>query len=104
MTIAHQLKRAAESELVKASASSTILETDNMQEAEEAFEALSTLLGQDEWFFGQPKPTLLDASVFAYTYLILDDGMEWQENKLATQLEKFENLLQHEERVFEMFF
>ena len=104
MTIAYQLRRAAESELTKASASNTISEIDIMRGLEESFDALSTLLGQDEWFFGQQKPTLFDASIFAYTHLILDDGMQWQENKLAEQLKKRQSLVQHRVRILEMYF
>ncbi|MCJ1306780.1 hypothetical protein MMC25_000423 [Agyrium rufum] len=57
--------------------------------AREAFEALATLLGDDEWFFGADRPGLLDASVFAYACLALDEdlGMEeggkgWRDQRL----------------------
>ena len=75
-----------------------------MRDAEEAFNALSTLLGQDEWFFVQQKPGLFDASVFAYTHLILDEGMGWGENTLAEQLKRYGNLVQHQERITKMYF
>jgi len=105
MTIAYQLRRAAETELVKASASNVLVEDDIMKDAEEAFEALASLLGEDDqWFFGQEKPGLFDASVFAYTHLLLDEAMRWQENRLGSMLEKYENLVKHQERVVEMYF
>ena len=104
MTIAYQLRRAAETEVVKASASNKIVEEEIMSEAEEAFVALSTLLGREEWFFGQQKPGLFDASVFAYTHLILDDHMDWQDNKLAKQMMEHNNLVQHQERILEIYF
>ena len=75
-----------------------------MREAEDAFDALETLLGEDEWFFRQQRPTLFDASVFAYTHLILDENMEWKDNKLGGQLGKRENLVQHRNRVLEMYY
>lgn len=103
-TILYQLKKAAELELTKATASSTIIEADVMQEAEEAIDALATLLGESEWFFGQSKPTLFDASVFAYTHLILDEKMGWQNNKLGDQLRPRENLVQHRNRILEMYY
>lgn len=45
-------------------------------EARRAFAALETLLGEsgnEEWFFGAETPSLFDAAVFSYTYLILHD-------------------------------
>ena len=105
MTILYQLRNAAESELLKASASNKILEVDIMGEAEEAIKALAALLGQKEWFFGQQQqPTLFDASVFAYTHLILDDHLDWNENKLGELLKRRENLVQHRNRILEMYY
>ncbi|KAK3718475.1 hypothetical protein LTR37_004979 [Vermiconidia calcicola] len=104
MTIAYQLRRAAETELVKASLSDTLSETDVMHEAGQALEALSTLLGQDEWFFGQVRPSLFDASVFAYTHLVLEGSIKWEENRLAEELGKSENLVRHQRRIFQAYF
>lgn len=75
-----------------------------MAGAEEAFEALSILLGARPWFFGERSPTLFDASVFAYTHLILDEAMEWKKNKMSEQLKKWENLVQHRESILQMYF
>ena len=75
-----------------------------MHDVEEAIEALGTLLGQDEWFFGQAQPTLFDASVFAYTHLILDENMAWADNKLGEMLERQDNLVQHQNRILEMYY
>lgn len=75
-----------------------------MRDASEALEALSTLLGNDEeWFFGQERPGLFDASVFAYTHLISDDGLGWQENELAEILGRYENLRRHRDRILRMY-
>ncbi len=68
-------------------------------EADKAFEALSILLGGDEWFFGSEKPTLFDASVFAYTQLLLDEKLAWKEEKLCRALKRKNNLVQHRERL-----
>ncbi|KAK4546887.1 hypothetical protein LTR36_001619 [Oleoguttula mirabilis] len=104
MTIAYQLRQAAETELVKSSASDRLVEDDIMRDAEGAFEALATLLGEDEWFFGQEQPGLFDASVFAYTHLLLDDGMPWQENKLAEMARRHGSLVRHQERIAMLYF
>ncbi|TKA66886.1 hypothetical protein B0A55_08180 [Friedmanniomyces simplex] len=110
LTIAHKLRRAAEMEILKSNPSSTpsttIIEADIFRDAEEALEALSTLLEkEDEWFFGQEKPALFDASVFAYTELLLDEGVGWRENnRLGEMVKKHENLVKHRERVKKMYF
>lgn len=59
------------------------------------------LLGDDEWFFGAETPALFDAEVFAYTYLMLDDGLAWPENTLVECLSQFGNLVQHRTRLYE---
>ena len=66
---------------------------DIYSEAEKAFEALSFLLGDDEWFFGSVKPGLFDAAVFAYTHLLLDDGLGngWGEQILCRMVKKRKN-------------
>jgi hypothetical protein len=103
-TIAYQLRTATEQELSKTSASDTIVEEEIMRNASDAFTALSELLGSHEWFFGQHQPGLFDASLFAYTYLILDEGIQWQENKLAETLKKHRNLVQHSGKIGEMYY
>lgn len=72
-------------------------------EADKAFEALSTLLGEQEYFFNRPKPGLLDASLFAYSHLILDGRMGWKRNRLERLLRKYDNLVQHRERLLGYF-
>lgn len=104
MTVSYQLRTAAESELTKASASNTIIEDEIFRDAEEAFEALSTLLGDDEWFFAQDKPGLFDASVFSYAQLILDESLGWKENKLGEMLRGSRNLMRHRERIEQVYF
>lgn len=103
-TITRQLRAAAEEELVK-SAGANVVDADVLlKEAEEAFEALSQLLGEQEWFFGAEKPGLFDASVFAYLHLMLDEELGWTHNPLAEGLRRFENLVRHRERIAERFF
>jgi metaxin len=101
-SISHTLRAAAEEELLK---HASIIDTDDLySEADKAFEALSILLGDKEWFFGNEKPALFDASVFAYTQLLLDEGMGWKEKKLCTALRRRENLVRHRERLLVRYF
>lgn len=96
-----QLQQAAREELLK---SSQYIDASDLEAgAGNAFEALSTLLGNGQHFFNRPKPGLFDASVFAYTHLILDEGMEWKQNRLAQLLKRYKNLVQHRERMLEYF-
>lgn len=96
-----QLQQAARDELLK---TSRYIEWADLEgDAGSAFEALSSLLGEDENFFGRPTPGLFDASVFAYTHLILDTGMGWKHNRLAQLLQRHPNLVQHRERLLGFF-
>lgn len=104
MTIAYQLRHAAEAELVKASASQYLIEEDVMRETGEALDALSSLLGESQWFFGEEKPGLYDASIFAYTHLLLDEKLSWQKNPLAEMVKGYDNLVMHQERILQMYF
>jgi metaxin len=101
-SISHQLRVAAEAELLK---HTSIIDTDDLySEADKAFEALSILLGEDSWFFGNNKPALFDASVFAYTQLLLDDELGWKEKKLCRALRRRANLVQHRDRLLVRYF
>lgn len=91
------LRVAAEEELLKHG--SVIDKEDLYNEAEKAFGALSALLGNGQWFFANQKPALFDASVFAYTQLLLDEDFGWKEQRLCIALRKWDNLVQHRERI-----
>ncbi|KAJ5628037.1 hypothetical protein N7490_010265 [Penicillium lividum] len=96
-----QLQKAARDELLKSSSYVDVAELEG--DAASAFQALSALLGEDDHFFGRPNPGLFDASVFAYTHLILDEGMGWKRNRLAQLLREHNNLVQHRERLLGFF-
>ena len=100
-TISHQLRTAAEAELRKHSA--TIDIDDLYSEAVKAFEALSLLLDEDDWFFGD-EPSLFDASVFAYTHLLLDEKMGWKEKRLVRAVRNRRNLVRHRDRLLVRYF
>jgi len=75
-----QLHQAAEREILKTSSGPAAALTVVVDEesvyvaARDALEALAGLLGESAtgWFFGAEAPTLFDASVFAYTHLMLE--------------------------------
>jgi metaxin len=100
--LASQLQQAARNELLKSSSYIDIfdLETD----AENAFDALSTLLSEDEFFFGRTTPGIFDASVFAYTHLLLDESMHWKYNRLGQLLRRHPNLVNHRDRLLQQYF
>ena len=100
--LAYQLKSAARDELLKSYA---IIDADDTHKrAERAFQSLSTLLGKDEYFFAADEPGLFDASVFAYTHLLLDERMRWKHDLLSRALESNSNLVHHRNRVLDRFF
>lgn len=66
----------------------------------DALETLSEVLGQDEWFFSADEPGMLDAEVFSYTYLILDETMQWKDLGMAEAVLKFENIVRHRDRLY----
>ena len=104
LTIAYQLRQAAIDELAKSSFSGAVVEEDIFRDLENTISALAEVLGSDQWFFGQPQPSMLDASVFAYTHLILDGTLRWNSNKLAEQLKQHQNLIDHRGRILNQYF
>ncbi|KAK7537919.1 hypothetical protein IWX49DRAFT_618467 [Phyllosticta citricarpa] len=103
-SIAHDLRLAAERELLKHGA---VIDAEAIYtEAEDAFRALETVLGADQWFFGARRPGLVDAAVFAYTHLLLlqDLGTGWKESRLGNAVRARQKLVRHQERIFEAFF
>ena len=102
LALAYQLQQAARDELLKYA--TYIDEDDLYAEAVKSFQALSTLLGTDENFFDHEKPGVFDASVFAYTHLLLEKQMGWQNKRLSEALKKNPNLVQHRQRILEQYF
>ncbi|KAI4121841.1 MAG: hypothetical protein LQ338_006139 [Usnochroma carphineum] len=103
-SLSHHLRTAALSEILKTS-SSPMVDIDALYRAsDEAFSALSVLLGDNEWFFGEEEAGLMDASVFAYTHLLLDKAMGWEEvERMGQGLRegRWKNLAEHRRRIFE---
>jgi metaxin len=104
LTAAYELRQAATTELLKHSA---VINGEALyKDAEDAFGALETLLGDKEWFFGAENPGLFDASVFSYTHLLLDGalGNGWVEARLREGLGRREGLVKHRERILRGYF
>jgi metaxin len=104
LTVARELRQAAEKELAKFS---TVVNAETLyNQAEEAFAALETLLGKDDWFFGASGPGLFDASVFAYIHLLLDDGLGkgWLDTRLRDTLMTRKRLISHRNRILDTYF
>ncbi|KAK6854562.1 hypothetical protein PG990_008029 [Apiospora arundinis] len=99
-TIMHKLRGAAEAEILQSIGAPRVPPTTLYIGAEQAFEALSAGLGSDRWFFGNSRPGLFDAAVFAYTHLLLDDNLAWIDTRLRDSLLKFPALVEHRERLF----
>lgn len=59
------------------------------------------MLNEDEWFFGADEPSLFDADVFAYTYLMDADALAWEDDSLSKCFEGLDNLKSHRKRLYE---
>ncbi|MCJ1456265.1 hypothetical protein MMC28_006625 [Mycoblastus sanguinarius] len=101
LTLSHQLRCAAETELLK---QSPMIDVEAIyRDCDKAFEALAELLGKDEYFFGEEKPGLFDASVFAYTNVLLDNRLDWRDGRIGKGL-RYGRLLEHRTRIMEGWF
>ncbi|RMZ77910.1 hypothetical protein DV738_g4128, partial [Chaetothyriales sp. CBS 135597] len=101
---ANQLRNAAFDELAK---TSPIVDGTALYEAaDEAFKALSTLLGTSDsfFFFNAAEPGLFDASLFAYTHLLLEFEPRWASLQLVNILKKYDNLVAHRDRLLRQYF
>ncbi|KAL8709567.1 MAG: hypothetical protein Q9220_005659 [cf. Caloplaca sp. 1 TL-2023] len=102
--LARILQAAALGEIVKASVSPVVDLDALYRESDNAFSALSDLLGNNDWFFGEETPGLLDAAVFGYTYLLCDSAMGWQESEerqgQGLRKGRWKNLFDHKERIY----
>ncbi|KAF2873585.1 hypothetical protein BDV95DRAFT_489827 [Massariosphaeria phaeospora] len=104
LTIARELRRAAEKELLKLSA--VINAEELYKQAEEALAALEVVLGAHQWFFNASRPGLFDASVFGYTHLLLDGdlGNGWVDTRLRDAVLQRKNLVAHRNRILNAYF
>jgi metaxin len=115
--MAPSLRAAALEQLMASKASSSPnpkLDLERLfKDADDAFDALSTLLGDDDWFTSgsdnrSDQPGMLDASVFAYTHVILtlfsflDEGSPGE--RLRTAITTRSNLLDHHGRVAKKYY
>lgn len=103
-TLAHQLQVAAQEQLLRTW--SFIDANEIYEQADAAFAALSTLLGDEQYFSKNDAPSLFDASLVAYTHLILNFGEEmdqswprWKDQTLPAILLRHNKLLTHRDRV-----
>lgn len=71
-------------------------------DASHALHALSIKLGQDVWFFGAKSPSFIDATLFAYTHLILSTNLP--DDTLIHEIRKYKNLVEHSKRIYNMYF
>jgi metaxin len=101
-SIARQLQSAAREELLK---TNVVIDAQELYaQAANAFRSLSTLLGEDKFFFGQSTPGMFDASLFAYSQIILDERLDFRNPVLRASLRNHANLVQHRDRLIRGFF
>ena len=102
LSLTRQLQSAAREELLK---TNTVLDPQALYvHAGQAFQALSTLLADNDFFFEQTTPGMFDASLFAYSHIILDDSLNFINPTLKLALQQHPNLIQHRDRLMHGFF
>ncbi|XXH03735.1 hypothetical protein Hte_010141 [Hypoxylon texense] len=101
-TVLYQLRHAAEAEILKSIGTPVVNSTMLYKGAEEAFGALSSVLGSQDWFFESPSPGLFDATLFSYTHLLLGDSLAWQDRTLADSVKGYPNLVRHRDRILQI--
>ncbi|KAF6817040.1 mitochondrial outer membrane protein [Colletotrichum musicola] len=105
LTLLRQVTSAAEAEVLKSTRSAATDPGRIYADARSAFEALEAALLSEsrkksgEWFFGSAEPGLFDASVFAYTQLLLDERFGWVDETLPDLLREFPALVRHRDRL-----
>ncbi|KAF5507061.1 Metaxin-1 [Colletotrichum aenigma] len=109
LTLRHQTTSAAEALVLRTTRTAVVDPSRIYADARDAFKALATLLdesgsGGTGWFFGAEEPTLFDASVFAYTHLLLDEQFGWVDCRLVELVKEFPALVKHRKRLLKMCF
>ena len=74
------------------------------RDAERAWESLSDLLGENDYFFAEEVPGLFDANVFAYTHLLLSKSIPWKDPRFSDDVSKYGNLVDHSYRISRRYF
>ncbi|KAI6784404.1 uncharacterized protein J7T54_006449 [Emericellopsis cladophorae] len=92
------LTQAASAEILKTTRTALINPLHLLSSYREALDALSTLLGEHDWFFGDAVG-LFDAEVFAYTWLV--GSLAWDDGAMEEVLQEFGNLVRHRERLYQ---
>lgn len=96
----HTLRHAAREQLSIAAPGGVVDIDDIYARAAAAFEALAGALEGEEWVLGgDGGATMLDAEVFAYTHLVLEEGMGWGDGRLGREVGRWRALVEHRERV-----
>lgn len=110
-TLLHQVRGAAEAEILSTTRRSFV-DTDVLYtDARTAFSALETALleiagteNAHSFFSGSDEAATLDAEVFAYTNIILDDTLGWVDTTLGDALLSHPALARHRERMLRTYF
>lgn len=95
----HQLRQAAEAEILKSIGTPAVDASTLYDLAKHAFRALDDMLGDNDWFFGTPAPTIFDATVFSYTHPLLDENLHWENQELTDIVMAYPNLVDHRNRI-----
>ena len=115
MSIEHTLTTAAQEQLILSTPRARIDVDDIYARAALSLDCFATALANEEAMFGEGSawvlggddrgnPTLVDAALFAYTHLLLDESMGWKDKRLVRSVERFAPLRRHHDRIMREFY
>lgn len=99
------LRRAADAEVRALTRADVAVPEALFGEARAALAALDARVAQSPsgWFLGEECPSELDAAVFAYVHLLLDESLVWGDDTLPCAVASFMGLVQHHDRILKRF-
>lgn len=114
LSLTYQLKSAARDEIIRSRA--FVDGQEILDLAAKAFESLSDLLGEEQFYSRSHRPGLFDLALFSYLHPLLaleQPGLDaagggetyllqWHDQSLLKILQKWRNLLKHHERILKL--
>lgn len=114
-SIEHTLLTAVQEQLILATPRARIDVDDIYARARQSLESFALVLQDEEkevgegnaWVLGgdgKGGPTLIDAALFAYTHLLLDESMGWKDKRLVISVHRWPVLVRHRDRILKEFY
>lgn len=94
------LRDAATAEILKQTRRTAGIDYDQLlADANSALLALSAKLGEHRYFSETDIPDILDAELFSYLNIIMDENLGWVDDRLSQLVPRFGNLVAHRDQL-----